>query len=208
VPSTCPKCHKVLDEDEICCAQIRYTWRCVSCFKLSTGSVVPYGRCFLCGGELKVIADRPLGDGMGFRAVREAVQFELDSFHFYRLARERATKPETFIVLESFYEAALEHLHELEEKYHACLDRAMVELASDEEKLLADWPFRGVRVDYDATIPELYRIALSVEQRAHDHFRVLESEFTGLESDLCRELAAESDEHVSLLETEMESAPI
>src|ERR1017187_1794616 len=55
MPSTCPKCHAVIEEDEICCAQVRYTWRCKSCFKLTSGLAMPYGKCFLCGGDLEVI---------------------------------------------------------------------------------------------------------------------------------------------------------
>ena len=54
MPSACPKCHRVLDQDEICCAQIRYTWKCKQCHKLSTGFALPYGKCFLCGGDLAV----------------------------------------------------------------------------------------------------------------------------------------------------------
>jgi hypothetical protein len=84
----------------------------------------------MCGGELEVIPDRDLGDCMRFRAIRDAVQFELNSYHFFRLARERATTPDQRIVLERFYEAGLEHLYELEEKYHAHLEREMVEFAA------------------------------------------------------------------------------
>ena len=69
---------------------MRYTWRCKSCFKLTTGFAIPYGKCFMCGGELEVIPGRDLGDSMRFRAIRDAVQFELDSFHFYKLARDKA----------------------------------------------------------------------------------------------------------------------
>ena len=92
MPSTCPKCRAVIEEDEICCAQVRYTWRCKSCFKLTSGLAIPYGKCFLCGGELEVIPGRDLGDSMRFQAIRDAVQFELNSFHFYKLARDRAAK--------------------------------------------------------------------------------------------------------------------
>jgi rubrerythrin len=108
-------------------------------------------------------------------------------------------------VLERLYEAGLDHLHELEEKYHAHLDREMVDLACDEEKLLSHWPLRGIRVDADSGIADLYRGALEMERRARDHFRALTSEFpVGLENELCRELAAEEDEHIAILETELE----
>ena len=77
MPSSCPKCRRVVEEDEICCAQVRYTWRCKSCFKLTSGFAIPYGKCFLCGGDLEVIRDRELGDSMRFQAIRDAIQFEL-----------------------------------------------------------------------------------------------------------------------------------
>jgi glutamate synthase (NADPH) small chain len=204
VPSSCPKCHRVLDEDEICCAQVLYSWRCRKCFKLTRGFAVPYGKCFLCGGELEVIPGRELGDSMRFRAIREAVQFELDSFHFYKLARERAATPEQRAVLERLYEAELDHLHELEEKYHAHLDREVVELSSGEQHLLASWLFRGIQMN-EAGLVGLYRAALEMERRTRDHFRKLAADLPeGLERDLCRELAAEEEEHVAMLEGELE----
>src|SRR5574340_825237 len=164
MPSSCPKCHRVLEEDEICCAEVRYTWRCRSCSKVTAGFAVPYGKCFMCGGELEVIPNRDLGDCMRFHAIHDAVQFELDVFHFYKLARERARTPEQGIVLEHLYEAGLDHLHELEERYHASVAPEMEGLAADEEKLLSDWPFRGIRVREDAEIADLYRVALEVER--------------------------------------------
>jgi rubrerythrin len=205
MPSSCPKCHRVLEEDEICCAQVRYTWRCKSCFKLTTGLAVPYGKCFLCGGELEVIQGRELGDSMRFRAIREAVQFELNSLHFYKLARERACTPDQKAVLERLYEAELDHLHELEEKYHAHLDRETVELSGDQEKLLANWLFHGIQMDAGSGIKDLYQAALEMERRTRDHFQQLARQLPpGLEKDLCGELAAEEEEHVALLEGELE----
>jgi rubrerythrin len=194
-----------LEEDEICCAQVRYTWRCKSCFKLTTGFAIPYGKCFMCGGELEVIPGRDLGDSMRFRAIRDAVQFELDSFHFYKLAREKAHTPEQRAVLERLYEAELDHLHELEEKYHAHLDRSVVELSADEQTLLSNWLFRGIHVTEDSGIVELYQAALEMERRTRDHFKKLARELpAGLEAELCEELAAEEEEHVAMLEMELE----
>ncbi|MGB7758382.1 MAG: hypothetical protein WBL61_01055 [Bryobacteraceae bacterium] len=205
MPSSCPKCHRVLEEDEICCSQVRYTWRCKNCLKLTTGFAVPYGKCFMCGGPLEVIEGRELGDSMRFRAIREAVQFELDSFHFYKLARDRAQSPEQRAVLERLYEAELDHLHELEEKYHAHLDRETVELSADQDKLLANWLFRGIHLDRQTGVKELYEAALEMERRTRDHFRKLAADLpAGLEKDLCGELAAEEEEHVALLEGELE----
>jgi rubrerythrin len=200
MPSTCPKCRSVVEDDEICCAQVRYTWRCKSCFKLTSGIAVPYGKCFMCGGDLEVIRDRDLGDSMRFQAIRDAVQFELNSFHFYKLARDRARTPDQRATLERLYEAELDHLHELEEKYHAHLDRGVVELSADESKLLENWLFQGLRVSEDTGLRDLYQIALEMEQRTRDHFRGLARSLpAGLEKELCEELAAEEDEHVELL---------
>ena len=205
MPSACPKCHRVVEEDEICCAQVRYTWRCQSCFKLTTGLAIPYGKCFLCGGALEVIQGRELGDSMRFRAIRDAVQFELDSFHFYKLARAKAASDDQRAVLERLYEAELDHLHELEEKYHAHLDRSVVELSADEENLLSNWLFRGIRLNEESGVVELYQAALEMEKRTRDHFQKLARELpAGLEKDLCEELAAEEEDHVAMLETELE----
>jgi len=205
MPSSCPKCHRVLEEDEICCAQVRYTWRCKNCLKLTTGFAVPYGKCFMCGGPLEVIEGRDLGDSMRFRAIREAVEFELNSFHFYKLARDRAQSAEQRAVLERLYEAELDHLHELEEKYHAHLDRETVELSADHDKLLANWLFEGIKLDEQTGVKELYQVALEMERRTRDHFRKLAGELpAGLEKELCGELAAEEEEHVALLEGELE----
>jgi rubrerythrin len=205
MPSSCPKCHRVLEEDEICCAQVRYTWRCKNCLKLTTGFAVPYGKCFMCGGPLEVIEGRELGDSMRFRAIREAVEFELNSFHFYKLARDRAQSAEQRAVLERLYEAELDHLHELEEKYHAHLDRETVELSADHDKLLANWLFQGIKLDQQTGVKELYEVALEMERRTRDHFRKLAGDLpAGLEKELCGELAAEEEEHVALLEGELE----
>ncbi len=194
-----------MEEDEICCAQVRYTWRCKSCFKLTTGFAIPYGKCFLCGGELEVIPGRDLGDSMRFRAIRDAVQFELNSFHFYKLARDRAASPDQRAVLERLFEAELDHLHELEEKYHAHLDREVVQLSEDESQLLSNWLFRGIEVNPESRVADLYQAALEMERRTRDHFRQLARDLPqGLERDLCGELAAEEEEHVALLEGELE----
>src|SRR5579872_3618232 len=198
MPSSCPKCRMVLEEDEICCAQVRYSWRCRSCFKLTTGFAIPYGKCFLCGGDLEVIPTRDLGDSMQFRAIRDAVQFELNSFHFYKLARDKASSPDQRAVLERLFEAELDHLHELEQKYHAHLDREVVDLSSDENNLLSNWLFRGIKVGEDSSVAGLYQAALEMERRTRDHFRKLARELpAGLEHDLCAELAAEEEEHVA-----------
>ena len=201
MPSYCPKCRQVLEEDEVCCAQVRYTWRCRSCHKLTTGFVLPYGKCFLCGGELEVLKDRELGDPMRLQAVREALQLELNAFHFYKLARERATNPQVRQVLEQLYEGELDHLHELEAKYHAHLDPAVIDLSENEEKLLAEWLFKDIRLGDDTSIAGLYQAAIAMEKRTRDHFQKLAAEADDVEKELYLEFAAEEEEHIAMLET-------
>ena len=205
MPSTCPKCHEVLEHDEICCAQVRYTWRCQNCHKLTTGFALPYGKCFLCGGELEVLEKRDLGDPMRLKAVREAIQLELNSFHFYKLARDRATNPQVRQVLEQLYESELDHLHELEAKYHAHLDPAVIDLNADAEKLLAEWLFRDIRLGDDISIEGLYQAAIAMERRTRDHFQKLAAEAEGVERDLYQEFAAEEEEHIAMLESAVEA---
>ena len=79
-------------------------------------------------------------------------------------------------MLERLYEAELDHLHELEEKYHAHLDREVVELSADEENLLSNWLFRGIHVAEDSGIADLYQAALEMERRTRDHFHKLARE--------------------------------
>ena len=205
MPSSCPKCHAVLEEDEVCCAQVRYTWRCQSCHKLTQGFAVPYGKCFLCGGALEILGDRDLGDPMRLTAVREAIQLELNSFHFYKLARDRATTPHVRQVLEQLYEAELDHLHELEAKYHAHLDPSVIDLSSDAEKLLASWLFRDIELGDDTSVAGLYQAAIAMEKRTRDHFQKLAAEAAGVEKDLYQEFAAEEEEHIAMLETAVET---
>jgi rubrerythrin len=146
-----------------------------------------------------------MGDSMRFRAIRDAVQFELDSFHFYKLARDKAKTPDQRAVLERLYDAELDHLHELEEKYHAHLDREVVELSANEQLLLSNWLFRGIELSGDSGVRDLYQAALEMERRTRDYFHKLAAELpAGLEKDLCGELAAEEEEHVALLEGELE----
>ena len=71
--------------------------------------------------------------------------------------------------------------------------------------MLSNWLFRDIHVTAESGIADLYRAALEMERRTRDHFRKLAGELpVGLEKDLCGELAAEEEEHVALLEGELE----
>ncbi len=206
MPSTCPKCHEVVADDDVCCADLVYTWKCTSCHKVSTGFAVPYGRCFLCGGKLEVTKGTEFDDPMTVAPIRQAVQFELNTYHFYRLALLRAEDPTLKAIFEQLYQHEVDHLHLLQERYHTHLNEEVLNLRPDADTLLADSLFAGI----DFTDPKLapvglYDKAIEMERRTRDYFRDLAKNLPpGKVKDVCKELAAEEEEHVAMLETERE----
>ncbi len=202
--STCPKCHQVLEDDSVCCAEIRYTWKCKSCGKLSTGFAVPYGRCFLCGGENEVIKEYSGTNPDEVAVVQEAIQYELDMYQFYRLAMQRTSDPGLHDVLEEMYHKEEDHLDELEGKYHVHLDAGLRQLPDRVEQLMSGWIFQGIDFENQAGhVLEVYDKAIAMERRTRDHFKArAEALPPGSQKEIYRELAAEEEEHVSLLETE------
>jgi rubrerythrin len=204
--STCPKCHQVIEDDSVCCADIKYTWKCRKCGKLSTGFVVPYGRCFLCGGENEVIEGYSGAGAEQVAIVKEAVQFEVDMFQFYRLALQQTSNTQLRAVMEELYHKEEDHLAELEEKYHLHFGDAMRHLPERAEQLLSRWIFRGVDFgDPQKHVLEVYDEAIALERRTRDHFQARADALPeGPQKEIYRELAAEEEEHVSILETERE----
>jgi glutamate synthase (NADPH/NADH) small chain len=194
--STCPKCHQVIDNDSVCCADLKYTWKCKTCGKLSTGFVIPYGRCYLCGGENELITDYS----------GEAAQYEVDMYNFYRLAMRRTSDKVLRAVLEELYHKEEDHLAELEEKYHLHLDPDLRLLPKQKEKIASDWIFQGIDFDNaEGHILHVYDKAISMERRTRDRFLAHADALPpGPQKELYRELAAEEVEHVSILETERE----
>jgi rubrerythrin len=188
----------------VCCADLAYTWKCARCHKVSTGFAIPYGTCFLCGGELRVVAGHEFDDPMKVKPIRDAVQFELNSYHFYRLALSKAKDPTLRAVFEQLHEHEVDHLHTLQERYHTHLSDDVLDLRPDADALLSDALFQGIDLaDARGGPAALYDKAIEMERRTRDHFhRLADGLPEGPEKDVCLELAAEEDEHVALLETE------
>ncbi len=204
--STCPKCHQVIDDDSVCCAEVKYTWKCKTCGKLSTGFVVPYGRCFLCGGENDVVSGYSGARGDQAAIVREAMQYEIDMYQFYRLGMQRTGNARLRAVLEELFRKEEDHLTELEQKYHVHLDPDLKQLPERAGRQVADWIFKGIDfANAEEHVPAVYDKAIAMERRTRDHFNArAEGCPAGPEKEIYRELAAEEDEHVSILETELE----
>lgn len=204
--STCPKCHQVIEDDSVCCLDVKYTWKCKSCGKLTTGFVVPYGRCFLCGGENEVIKGYQGAQPEQVEIVREAVRYELEMYHFYRLALERTKDAQLREVLDELGRKEEDHLSELETKYHLHFDREVRFPAEATERIMSEWIFAGIDFsDEKGHIIPVYDKAIAMERRTRDHFKARSKSFPpGPQKDIYTELAAEEEEHVSILETERE----
>jgi len=202
--SSCPKCHKSIDDDSICCADIKYTWKCNSCGKLSTGFVVPYGRCFLCGGENRVVEGYTGASPELVAIVQEAVQFEVDMYHFYRMAMQQTGDEVLRSVLEGLSQKEEDHLNELEEKYHLHFSHDLRQMTEKDEKIVFGFIFHGI--DFKNTeghILQVYNKAIAMERRTRNRFLTHANSLPpGPQKELFRELAAEEEDHVSILETE------
>lgn len=206
MPSICPKCRRVVAEDVVCCADLVYTWKCKQCRKVSSGFAMPYGKCFMCGGPLEVVSGHQFDDPLKVRPIRDAVQFELNTHHFYRLALNRVTDETLRAVLEQLYQHEVDHLHTLQERYHTHLSEELLDLTPGADRLLSHELFGGIDLTDARGGPlVLYDKAIEMERRTRDHFRRLAKDLPeGPEREVCLELAAEEAEHVALLETERE----
>jgi rubrerythrin len=203
-PGYCPKCHRPLPEDAICCAEVSCMWRCRRCFKLATGFAIPYGRCQLCDGELQMFTDGYAPDAERLLAIREAVQAELDAFLFYKLARDQARHWDQRAVLERLCEAEMSVLSDLEKQYHPHLATRVLELPLDEQNRLAQRLFRGICLSDHSAVRDLYQAALAMERQTRDRFRVLAAQLPdGAERKVCADLAEKDEGHMAMLEAEL-----
>lgn len=199
MPSTCPKCHQVLEEDYVCCADVTYTWKCAKCRKLSKGFVIPFGRCENCGGSLEVVEEYALQDPIRLKPIRQALQAEMNAYTFYAMAAAEATDPDVRALFASLSEMEREHLENLSDKYHAHIEM--------DARLTPHPKIRQIILDKIEEIPApdrplaLYERAVEMERRARAFFlQQVEGLEEGLEREIYRELAAEEDEHIALLE--------
>jgi rubrerythrin len=107
-------------------------------------------------------------------------------------------------IIQELYQHEVDHLHTLQERYHTHLNDEVLNLRPDLDALLCDSLFQGIDLaDPQAGPLGLYDKAIEMERRTRDHFRRLAEELPdGPEREVCRELAAEEEEHVALLEAE------
>ena len=202
--SMCPKCHGEVEEDAICCADVRHTFKCVDCGKLTTAFTAPYGKCFLCGGVVTRVTPYDHLDPSATRLIEEAVRFELEMFQFYRLARHRAPTEKQRAVFEQLYLKEMDHLSEIEAKYHVHLPQDAILVPPRSEVHLTKWLFDGIDMGAADSVRPLYEKAITMERRTRDFFAARARDLAeGMEQTICRELAAEEEEHVFVLEGEL-----
>jgi glutamate synthase (NADPH/NADH) small chain len=202
--SICPKCHQMIESDSVCCADIKYTWKCKSCGKLSTGFVFPYGRCYLCGGENELIEGYAGARPELVAIVQEAVQFEIDMYHFYRLAMRSTKNEELRAVLEDLYLKEQDHLETLEEKYHLHFGHDLRQMSEKDEKIVFGFIFHGIDFKNAENHPlQVYNKAIAMEHRTRNRFLTHANMLPpGSQKELYLELAAEEEDHVNILETQ------
>jgi homotetrameric NADPH-dependent glutamate synthase len=196
----CPKCRQPLEGDEeyVCCASAKLTWKCQACAKVSEGFAFPYGMCPACGGKLEVADPAKVADAVALEAVRIAFEIELGGMAFYGRAAQDAADPQLRELFGRFAEMEKEHMATLSRRYHVQVPPAG-DFKVDRAAIYA-----GV-----ASRPEdpanLFRIAIAFEERAVKFFteRGVAVAPGSPERQLYKELAAEEQEHVDLLTTEL-----
>ena len=198
--SVCPRCQRPLEDEEpyICCAGVELRWRCTSCHKVSEGFAFPYGLCPYCKGKLEMLERGALEGDEALEAIRKAFEIELGGHAFYQRASRDAQDPELRELFARFAAMEQEHMTTLSKRYHADLPAPSADFQIDRAAI-----FAGVeRKPEDPA--NLFRIAIAFEQRAVDFFaREGETAPAGsVERELYRELAAEEEEHVAMLESE------
>ncbi|MBI2082169.1 MAG: hypothetical protein HYT76_01235 [Deltaproteobacteria bacterium] len=200
MPSQCPKCRQVLDEDYICCADIQLQWKCVDCHKRSIGFAFPFGRCSLCGGNLTRV--EPVKElSRNIQLLQEALQIEITSSLFYRRLSEAVDDPEISDFFETMSDWEKEHARELSQKYHLHLGEEMFQ----DDNLPLPFPFFDDLSFFAATgnLRRLYDCGISLEKKTLRFFEEKARQMPmSREKELYQELAAEERDHIALLESE------
>lgn len=197
----CPRCHQMVEEDYVCCADVEIQWICTSCHKRTRGFAIPFGRCPLCHGKLERAEIEEHPSKQDLIALQEAIQIEVNGYHFYRHLAEAVDDPDVGEFFNSLSEMEKEHAEELSQKYHIDLGpNVFVET----EKRMSEPFFEALGFfPSSVSVEHLYECAIKLEKRAHDFFlRRAESMPEGREKNLYLELAAEEEEHIALLETQ------
>jgi glutamate synthase (NADPH) small chain len=120
------------------------------------------------------------------------------------MAMSRAKDAQLKAVLEELYSKEEDHLEELEMKYHLHLDPGIKDLSDEKEKIIFGFIFHGIDFkNAEGHILQVYDRAIAMERRTRNRFLTHANALPpGPQREMYRELAAEEEDHVNLLETE------
>jgi acyl-coenzyme A synthetase/AMP-(fatty) acid ligase len=188
--------------ETLSCAGAGGVWRCESCGKVSEGFAFPFGLCPHCAGRLRRV-DAPLhgaGRAAAIEGVRMAFEIELGGRAYYQRAAAETTDRELQQLFGRFALMEGEHVETLTRRYHLDVPPPSPALRREVAAIYA-----GIE-DQPLDPANLFRIARALEQRAAAFFanRAGLAAAGSAEQQLYRELAAEEDEHASLLADELE----
>ena len=204
--SMCPKCRRPVEDDSICLADINLTWKCKSCGNLTTGFIFPYGRCSLCGGEKELTEEYGGASGDLVAIAREAVQFEVDTYLFYRMAAQKTKDEVLRPVLEDLRDKEEKHLRVLENKYHVHFDQDLRQLPDKDEQIVFRFIFHGL--DFkgaEGHVLQVYNKAIGMEKRTRNRYLAHANALPpGPHQEFYRKLAGEEEIHVKILEAKRE----
>lgn len=189
-------------DEPLSCAGAGGVWRCESCSQVSEGFAFPFGLCPHCAGRLKRVDATPqtAGRAATVEGVRLAFEIELGGRAYYQRA---ATETKDRGLRQLFGRFALmegEHMETLTRRYHLDVPPPSPALRREVAAVYA-----GVE-DQPQDPANLFRIAIALEQRAAHFFdtRAGLAAAGSAEQRLYQELAAEENEHASLLASELE----
>jgi rubrerythrin len=156
--------------------------------------------CPACGGKLAALERGKVDDAAAQDAIRVAFEIELGGMAFYGRAAKETSDPVLKELFGKFAVMEQEHMATLSRRYHAEVPAPSTDFKVERAAVYAGIPNR----------PEdpanLFRIAIAFEQRAVKFFteRMGKTAEGSVERQLYKELAAEEQEHVALLQTEFE----
>ncbi len=196
---TCERCGRprLEDEEAWCCGDTELGWRCLGCGKRSEGFAFPYGFCPSCGGELELL-EAKTGLTEAGDAIREALELGLGAVAFFEQAARETGDLTVRMLLERLADRERRHVATLERRYHVSAVEA-APISTERVALHA-----GVAPP-DGDAAALLELAIRLEIEARDHFRHRSTEHPDASATavLYRELAAEEQDHVHQLETEL-----
>jgi glutamate synthase (NADPH/NADH) small chain len=175
-------------------------WECGDCGKVSEGIAMPYGRCTICGGKLRMVEPAPLENAQAIATIRAAFEIQLGAHAFYAEAATKADDPILRAMFNHFAELEHAQMRTLAKRFHTTPpdDSTHVDLGG---------AAKFAHVEQHPEDPlNLLRLAIAFEQRALEKVdaRLETAERGSEERKVLKTLRAEEHAHIGMLMTELE----